>query len=98
MDDNLGLYLSLMPLSRIQELEADRIGIQLAARAGFPPQAAVDFYAKMARDEDPRRVSILRSHPDERKRSRLVDQWIVPAARIYRASLNAGPLPTYKFR
>lgn len=98
MDENLGLYLSLMPLSRIQELEADRIGIQLAARAGFPPQAAVDFYAKMAREEDPRRVSILRSHPDERKRSRLVDRWVVPAARIYRASLNAGHLPTYKFR
>lgn len=97
MDENLGLYLSLMPLSRTQELEADRIGIQLAARAGFPPQAAVNFYAKMAREEDPRRVSILRSHPDERKRSRLVDQWVVPAARIYRASLNAGHLPTYQF-
>jgi len=98
MNDDLGLYLSLMPLSRTQELEADRIGLRLAARAGFPPRAALDFYAKMARSEDSERRSLLATHPDERKRSRLVREWVVPASRVYRASLNSRQPPAYKFR
>lgn len=98
MNDDLGLYLSLMPLSRTQELEADRIGLRLAARAGFPPRAALDFYAKLARGEDTERRSLLATHPDERMRDRLVRQWIVPASRIYRASLHTVQPPAYKFR
>jgi len=98
MNANLGLYLSLMPLSRTQELEADRIGLRLAARAGFPPHAALEFYAKMARGEDSGRRSLLATHPDERKRDRLVKQWVIPASRIYRASLSSEQPPAYKFR
>ncbi|HKK05357.1 MAG TPA: M48 family metalloprotease, partial [Gammaproteobacteria bacterium] len=98
MNDDLGLYLSLMPLSRMQELEADRIGLRLAARAGFPPRAALDFYAKLARDEDSQRRSLLATHPDEHRRDRLVRAWVGPASRIYRASLAGAPPPVYHFR
>lgn len=51
MNSDIGTYLRLAPLEKIQEQEADRIGIRLAAMAGFPPSAALDFYAKLARDE-----------------------------------------------
>ena len=35
--------------TRSQEEEADRVGIQTLARAGFPPQGMIDFFEKMQR-------------------------------------------------
>jgi len=36
--------------TRSQEEEADRVGIQTLARAGFPPQGMIDFFVKMQRN------------------------------------------------
>lgn len=41
-----------LPNSRDAETEADQIGIELAARAGFDPRAAVTLWEKMAREGD----------------------------------------------
>ena len=39
----------LLPYSRVQETEADRMGVELAARAGYDPRAAIALWQKMAK-------------------------------------------------
>lgn len=41
-------YGALLPFSRSQESEADRLGLVFMAMAGYDPSAAVDFWQRMA--------------------------------------------------
>jgi predicted Zn-dependent protease len=60
-----------LPNSRQSESEADAIGIDLAARAGFDPRAALTLWEKMARQGE-RVPEFLSTHPaPENRRERL---------------------------
>ncbi len=58
-----------LPNSRTAESEADQIGIELAAKAGYDPRAAVTLWQKMAQvggDEAP--PAFLSTHPSDAQR------------------------------
>ncbi len=52
-----------LPNSRSAESEADRMGMELAARAGYDPEAAVSVWRKMEALSESRPPQFLSSHP-----------------------------------
>ena len=63
-------YGLIRPYSRRQELEADRLGVEYLARAGYPAEEAVAFWTHMMAlsQSRPQPPAILSTHPSDEKR------------------------------
>lgn len=57
-----------LPFSRDQESEADDIGLELLARAGYDPRAALTLWQKMSRAEASGTPKFLSTHPAPKDR------------------------------
>jgi predicted Zn-dependent protease len=80
--------LILLPYSRKQESEADRIGLHYMARAGYDPQQAVSFWERFSsamggKDSTP---TFLRTHPVDSVRITDIKKYLFEAKQEY-----AGP-------
>lgn len=65
-----------LPNSRTHEVEADRMGVELAARAGYNPFAAVNVWKKMAaQSKTGQPPEILSTHPSYNSRIRDLTQY-----------------------
>jgi len=85
-----------LPNSREAESEADRIGIELAAKAGYDPNAAVSLWDKMARiGAGSSHFDFLSTHPAPQKRMQALAA-LVPKMMPY--YLDKSPRPIYQFR
>lgn len=75
-------YGVLLPYSRRHELEADLLGLDYMARAGYRPSQAITFWQKMASSGGSRPPEILSTHPDPSTRIQKIREHI--AAKGYK--------------
>src|SRR5262247_2229881 len=65
----VGQVTYMLPYSRLHETEADRMGVELAARAGYDPRAAIVLWQKMAKlSGGGGPPAILSTHPSNEER------------------------------
>ena len=65
-----------LPNSRTAESEADQIGLELAAKAGYNPHAAVTLWQKMNKESGGSSFDFLSTHPSSGKRIERLDSLI----------------------
>ena len=87
-----------LPNSRTAESEADRIGIELAAKAGYDPRAAVTLWEKMAKvggGDGKSRNDFLSTHPAPVKRMETLAALVPQMLPYYE---DKSPRPTFPLR
>ncbi|HSO08076.1 MAG TPA: M48 family metallopeptidase [Pelomicrobium sp.] len=85
-------YAVQMPNSRQMESEADRIGIELAAKAGYDPRAAVTLWQKMGKLGDNRPPEFLSTHPSPENRIAALEKLVPQMMPYYQ---QGGTRPTH---
>ena len=66
-----------LPFSRSHESEADRIGIQIMAIAGYNPEAAPELWKRMKANKNGAPMELLSTHPsDDRRICRALSEWV----------------------
>jgi predicted Zn-dependent protease len=90
IDPNLASTVSeaafVLPNSREAEQEADRIGVELAARAGYDPRAAVSLWQKMAKLGGSAPPQWLSTHPSNETRLQDLEVYSQKVMPLYQAA------------
>lgn len=82
-----------LPNSREHETEADRMGVELAARAGYDPRAAISLWQKMAKVSNGPQPQWLSTHPSNETRQRDLTEYAARVMPLYeQATQRARPV------
>jgi len=84
----------LLPYSRVQESEADRIGLILMAKAGYDPESALQFWERFAtgKKDKVKMPEFLSTHPSDATRIQNM-RALLPEARQYYTAKKEKPSP-----
>jgi predicted Zn-dependent protease len=77
-------YGALLPFSRLQESEADHLGLIFMALAGYDPNAAVDFWSRMASKSGGSPPEFLSTHPSDQTRINDIKKELPEAMKYYK--------------
>lgn len=83
----------LLPYSRIHESEADRIGLNLMARAGFDPRQSLALWQNMARAGEGQPPEFLSTHPSYDTRLQDLAADMRQAMQVYETARAQGKRP-----
>lgn len=86
-------YGVLLPHSRTQESEADEMGLEMMAEAGFNPEQSVELWRNMASAGGGQPPEFLSTHPSHGTRIENLQSQMGRAKQKYQASLAAGRRP-----
>lgn len=89
----VGTTAAVLPHSRMQESEADRIGLIYMAKAGYNPREAVSFWQRFRdknRKEGGNPPAFLSTHPTDERRIADLKKLLPQAEIYYKASGKAG--------
>ncbi len=73
----------ILPYSRLHEAEADEIGLIYAAKAGYDPRVAIDFWQRMESMSSGAPPEFLSTHPAGTTRMRKLQALMPRAVQIY---------------
>lgn len=76
----------ILPYGRMQESEADRIGLMFMAKAGYDPREAVAFWQRMSAGDGKAPPEFLSTHPAHQTRVENLQKWMPEALKEYEAS------------
>jgi len=75
----------LLPYSRVQESEADHLGLVFMAMAGYDPHNAIDFWKRMSSSKQGASPpEFLSTHPADESRIRNLEKLVPEAMRYYK--------------
>ena len=76
----------VLPYSRLQESEADRMGLIFMAMAGYDPGQAIPFWQRMANQKDGKNAppEFLSTHPSDETRIRKIRSILPEAMQYYK--------------
>lgn len=84
----------MLPFSRSQESEADVIGLEYMAKAGFDPRASVPLWQNMGQEAEQAPAEFLSTHPSSETRiDQLVGQF-GKTLKLYNEAKQAGKNPS----
>ena len=86
-------YGIFLPFNRTQESEADAIGVQLMARAGFDPEASIILWQNMMATGGPSQPQLLSTHPSPASRMNELRELMEPALAIRNSANSRGINP-----
>lgn len=87
-------YGVIMPFSRLHESEADKIGLDLMAQAGFNPTESVTLWHKMAQaNQGPQPVEFLSTHPSDATRIEDLQTHMPHALKLQQQANASGKKP-----
>ena len=81
-----------IPFVRTQESEADQVGLQLMAQAGYDPQVAISFWQKhQGLAKGKKALQFLSLHPSDEARIAQMKSWLPEALKQYKHAREDRP-------
>ena len=77
---------AILPYSRLQEGEADHLGLIFMAIAGYNPNSAIEFWQRMSENAGAKPPEFLSTHPSDENRIRKIKSEINEAMKYYKKS------------